>query len=236
MKFCSECKIGVSKINENCPLCGSYVKENAAPETFLPGYATGVEPYVSYPDLGKVKAVNTFLQTGLFRILLIVMAICTAINLLIGGYFWASHVINSGFMLYVCVIMAIYKNRRVYVQTCVSVIMLSLYLLVTDLLLPGGFGGFSLLYGIPGIILCGIVYTDVMIAIKPKSTRGYYSSLMVLSCLALMPQIVVWALDLTHGFVWLTFGMFFFSIANYCVVCFTCWHYMISEYKRKFHF
>lgn len=236
MNYCTECKVAVSKTISNCPLCGSYTGDKEAAEDFFPQYRTELEPYVSYPKLGKINAKNTFLQTGLLRILLLVIAICITINLLIGGYFWAGHVISSAFVIYICVIMTIYKNRRFYLQITVNSFVWSIYLVIVDLLMPNGFSGFSLLYGVPGVILAGIILIDVMIALNPSSTRGYYFALLNSCFWGLIPQILIWSMNWATGFIWLPFGLFFFSIANYCIVIFLCYRHVKSEYKRKFHF
>ncbi len=236
MKYCKKCKAHVNEGLTHCPLCGAYVGEQSVD-------VDEVQRRLIYPSLTvESKSYDAFLKKRLFWVLVVVVAVCVAINCLTydGKSLWSGYVLFGALVGYFVTINSVYRRRRLYsalglaaVVACVCVFGLeSIYSFEQC----GSFAkvSISVEYVIPAILLATIIATDVLIACNKSKYKYYFVSLLAASLLALVPQLVIWIAKLKLK-EWFTFSLFFFDLLNILVMTLVFWKMFKQEMLRKFN-
>lgn len=241
MKICRECKVSVNRNLERCPLCGSHLEDEPCNEPFYEHYGREIEPHVSYPKL-TVRSDDqyNFLRKKSFVLIFAVVAICVLINLLLTKEsLWSGYVVCAGATAYLCVITSLVRRRRFYSLIAVCSLVIPLAFVGFDMVhsfdTTGGTGAFgvSFSYLIPAFLLGSLLLCDVLIFWERSAYKYYRLSLILVSLLAVVPQVLDWIFAFPYPN-WFTLAVFFFSLLNGAVVCIVYWKQIKQELKNKF--
>lgn len=234
MKYCKICNVDVNDNHKNCPLCGSYLTETDVLP--YPKYQEKIEKIVSKP-ISKPKENVDFLRTKNNYLILLILAICVALNILLTREsVWSAYVCIGGLFLILCVMLPIANKSKVYIQITFDLPIITVLTLLFELF-TNGFTSvyYSLSFILPSVFLVAIIIIDFMIIFTTRSrSTGYFSALLLTSIYAIIPQILLWCYFSYIGyFGTVTFIVFFASILNMGVVS-ICAHKRIrEEYARK---
>ena len=231
MKYCEKCNVGVHKDLVTCPLCGKHVEE--VRENFFERYEREIEPKAECAKLMPVKTRGKFLSRLFLTVLLLIIAVAVTANLLYdsGGAF--AHYITFGALLaYVDIFLPIAKGKRLHNSIIINVIVLSVFIMLIDLLLPGGWTGFTFTRGFPIIALSCLAAIDFMIIIRRKTVKEYFVNLYFVSLYALAPAIVLWSLSSDQSV--LAAVTFFISVTNVAILSVILYPWIAEEFRRKF--
>ena len=239
MKHCDKCGVDVLGTLDNCPLCGGFLDEEGRDCAF---YRDGIEPYVRYPQLKiKENVYRGLLSLKALLLILILGLICVFIDkTLTPVSMWSAYVLIAGLAVYFTAIMAVYRKRRFYAQIAVDAFVLTAAAFAADLVYSldasGGTGlfGVSLRYVVPALLFAALIVTDVMVFADRRENKYYLVTLLFVSLLSLIPQIVVWSGF--GGAKWATVTLFFFALTNGLVLTIVCWKEIVRQVKRKFFF
>ena len=234
MKYCKNCNCNVNEKLDNCPVCGSYVNDNAR-TVCLDNYEQ-TEYAVNYP---KIK--NTVDAKPKIIINLLVMLagfLCLAINLVTNNEnLWSIYVLFATFGTVTCVISPIFDKKKVYLQIGFDVLFICGGLLLFDFFTNGKFGnfhGWSIEFVIPSVLLACILVVNFLIIFRGKRNKGFFLTLYYLCAISLVPQIVLWAIkqDLFNAF---CLALFFVAIANALIISIVCYKSVKEEFGKKFN-
>lgn len=129
--------------------------------------------------------------------------------------------------------------QKVYSLLAVCAYALSAALYLIDLTISfdlagnASYFGISLQYAVPGLLFALLITCDVMSFVEKSGYKYYLVSLVLVSVVALVPEIVVLCLPVYRN--WLTFPLFCFTLLNLFVVAVLYWKPLKSEMARKFH-
>lgn len=239
MKYCNECGVFVNDKLSRCPLCGSHVSDKT--ESFEL-YEERVQPYIDYPSVSlKNNDSTNFLRKKSLLLIAAVTLICIWINVFITpDSVWSCYTTLSMLLLYFGIIRPVFGKARLYLLLplygFLTVLFGCLFDLIHSYSIYGSFisFGISVEFVVPGIILALIVACDIF-AVADRSKYMYYIvSLIILTVLALVPQIFVWSITDRKLADWLSFSVMSFALLNIAVFSVVYWRKMKEEVQRKF--
>lgn len=241
MKVCRECKAVVNRSLEHCPLCGSHLEEERLANPFYERYEREIEPNVSYPKLTRRSDdYYNFLRKKSLILILAVVAVCVLINLLLTrDSLWSGYVVCAGATAYLCVITSLVRRRRFYSLIAVCSLFIPLAFVGFDMIhsfdATGSLAAFgvSFSYLVPAFLLGSLILCDVLIFWERSAYKYYRLSLILVSLLAVVPQLLDWIFSFPYPN-WFTLAVFFFSLLNAAVICIVCWKQIKQEIRNKF--
>ena len=241
MKYCRQCRVFAHKDLTRCPLCGSYLVGAEKAESPPARYERESEPCVRFVPLDyQGDFFRHFLRKKSLLLTIAAILIAVLVNRLITPrQQWWGYVVIGGLAVYWCVLQTIYRRRRFYSLLAVCAYALSAALYLIDLTISfdlagnASYFGISLQYAVPGLLFALLITCDVMSFVEKSGYKYYLVSLVLVSVVALVPEIVVLCLTVYRN--WLTFPLFCFTLLNLFVVAVLYWKPLKSEMARKFH-
>lgn len=235
MKYCAKCKCNVHEQLDNCPVCGSYVNDNEV-VTALPMYEK-MESAVHYPVFTQ-EEVKPKPKALVNLLLFLAGLLCIPINLVTNKEnLWFVYVLYGVIAAILCVISPIFDKKKIYLQISLDILIVSGGFLLFDFMESGKFvplHGWSVQYVIPSIILACIICIDFMIIFRGKREKGYLITSFYVNTVALVPQIVLWAIR-WQGATWFCTALFFGAIANSIVLSVILHKTIREEFNKKFN-
>ena len=237
MKFCRTCKVKVNDQSQYCPLCGTFLEENVSDEK-----NQQIQQYIQHPPLSIEGKTKNYLQKRLFWFAFLVFVVCVATNVLtFDGSFWSGYVLCGLLMGYFVISTSVYRVRRLYSLIGISTIIVCVCALGVDLTCSlGNVGnlsavGFSVQYVMPWVVIGALILTDVMIISNKSKYKYYFISLIEITFVGVLIQVVVWLAKLQYANAWFIFACFFFSIFNFVLRIVMFWSTFKQEMLRKFN-
>ena len=233
MKYCNNCKVGIHKDLDNCPLCGRFVEEENS--SYFEEYKKNIEPIVKCPSTEITPTKGKLANRVVITILLVVCAIVVALNYLYLPNLIFYHIVFFGSaLLYIDVLLPIIKNvKTLHNKIIINIILISMLLVTIDLLQPGGWKGYSINLGFSIIALSAIAITNYMIIVRRKKSKEYFVNMYFVAIYALIPRIVLWAIPHTYSVIPATIA-FFFSLVNAAMISVIFFPWIREEFRRKF--
>ena len=238
MKFCNNCKVKVNADSRYCPLCGSFLEKDVVGDDSN----EYIQSHVKHPPLKVEGKTKHYLQKRLFWFALLVFVACSVINLItFDGIFWMGYVLFGLIMAYYVVSSSVFKIRRLYsligttalvTSFCVFGFEVTYSLSVAQNL---SLVGVTIQFVIPAIVLGSLILTDVMIMLNKSKYKYFFISLLEITLVGVLLQLIVWIANLQYAHDWFIFVVFFFSIINFVLMIVAFWRTFKQEMLRKFN-
>jgi predicted nucleic acid-binding Zn ribbon protein len=218
---CDNCKVEISSLTNNCPLCGKYIKEGQR------------DNYWAYPDIKE--SANKYYSRK-FKILIfftiVFIIIMLTINILTPyKYFWSIIPVSAVFVIWQVVGVPIYKKTITPFMIFIDNAIISIFLIIIDLTI--GNKGWAISYAVPFILFgSALIVTIIVIYIKMTWKEFYYFQLSI-AAICFIPIIaraffkfVFWPSLLSAAYGLITIiGMIIFGDKRFK-----------HELKKRFHF
>ena len=233
MKYCNNCKVGIHKDLDNCPLCGRFIDEEN--DSYFIEYETSIEPLVKCPNTKGVPIKGKLANKVVITVLLIICAIVVAVNYLYLPEHIFYHIVFFGSaLLYIDVLLPIIKKTKtLHNKIIINIILISMLLVTIDLLQTGGWQGYSINLGFSIIALTAIALVNYMIVVRRKKSKEYFINMYFVSIYALIPRIILWAAPFSTNVIPATVA-FFFSLINVAIISVIFFPWIREEFRRKF--
>lgn len=234
MKYCTKCKVNVQHQLDNCPLCGSYLDKTNDNDNCA-AY-TQQDQIVVYPKLHEVTNVP-FFKHKFNKILLVLAAVCIALNILLTPTTHWSLYVCIGVFLAVFGVMSPINNK----MKTVNIIRRNTFLVtVAAVAMELGicnwsFKWISVEYILPFIYVGCIVTVDFLIVFQRKKNKQLFSTLIYLTFFAICPQIIFWIAPLWNvtANTLICFVTFFAALLNMLIVLIVCSRSLKDEMERN---
>lgn len=239
MKYCKECKVHLNDKLTHCPLCGAHPTDNVSGAEF---YEKEIEPKVDYPQLKlRGDAYQNFLRKKSLWLVFIVVVVSVFINIIVTtNSIWSAYVAISGVVVFLCLLMSLYRHRRFYSLLTLYAFVLPFAALAFDIVQSLNSVknlsriGISISYVCPAILLALLITCTVMAFSGRNNNKYYFTSTLFVALLSTWPQIAVWILNGDVVF-WFSFALFCYAILTIAVVFIVGGKKVLEELRRKFY-
>lgn len=223
MKYCKKCKVNVNHQHEHCPLCGSYLNDNDNNGNCA--IYQHMDEHINRPIV-SVEQKSNFLQSKIYKILLVLCAVCIAINMLTSTTPWSAYVIIGTVLILFCVIFPIGEKSKIQNMIRTDIVVIALSAVALELTITRmNFMWISIYNILPWIFLAAIVLVDFLIIFRDFAQHGLFSTLLFVTIINCIPQIIDW-IQISIGYDKYVGGhivmLFIIGLLNIAIVTIVC--------------
>ncbi len=183
MKYCKNCNVYISNLDEKCCLCNEIVIETKV--------QSNMQVYPKYYEWPKNK--NIF-QTILLLISIIVSLISLIINIIFYEelqYLWSILICFGSFILWLTSRLVIFSQRNLSIRLLAANTILFWFLLSLDLLLmPSTYGYWNLTYLVPFTSILFLLVTLTIVLTKAGTYPDYFGNMVLHITFMILPIVL----------------------------------------------
>lgn len=214
MKYCKKCGVNVHRQQVNCPLCGSFLDEINNNDNCA-AYAE-LDSVVAYPVL-RENVKHPFFKYKFNKLLILVAVIAVALNLLLTPELhWAYYVVCGVVCAIFCVMTPVNNKQKITKILREELFWTTAFAVALELgICDWSYNWFTAEYVLPWVYVAVIATLDFLI-IFMRHSRQLFSSLIIATAYAVLPQILFWISPLwgVQSKTLITFVVFFAAICN----------------------
>lgn len=175
---CENCKVNISNISSNCPLCGRHLHES------------GIGKHASYPDIKEsLSSTHNRNIRGLLFLTIVFSLSIFLLNLLTPyKYFWSLIPISGMWLLWLVLGIPIIRKKITPAMIVLDNIIISIFLNIIDVTLTQQ--GWAISYVVPFILVGSTLAITIVFMLTKIDWKDYYPSQIAIVGLCFIPLII----------------------------------------------